>query len=209
MSVVQCMIDNMSTHWPSSSLVSIDIEPGGRTSPFGYIGVAEIVGNAIESSWLVKFRSPHYSWPATSINPTPRLVEVWHYVDAFIGDRIAAAYGYSYDIRHLTQLLKLEKLPIRPIPVVDGLSLARSLVPGGGSLQAMVLALGLLTRDELTALHNNRSSTRPANKWLLHDAEDDALANARLFLRAGGGRFDVNNIITAYKLHIRYLVPHR
>ncbi|MFJ4651143.1 hypothetical protein ACIP5Y_07695 [Nocardia sp. NPDC088792] len=197
----------MSTPWPSASLVSIDVEPGGRTSPFGYIGIAEIIGNAVEDSWLVKFRSPHYGWPATSVNPTPRFIEVWPYVDAFIGERLTAAYGYSYDIKQLVRLLNLEKLPIRPIPVVNGLALARSLWPAAGSLQTVVLGLNLLTRDELSAVYDTRPSTQPANKWLLHDAEDDALANARLFLHAAGGGFDVDSIITAHKLHVRYLTP--
>lgn len=42
-------------------------------------------------------------------------------------------------------------------------------------------------------------------EWLLHDAEDDALANAQLFLHAADDRFDVNNIIAAHKLHVRHL----
>ncbi|MGW0252678.1 hypothetical protein ACWDYH_39245 [Nocardia goodfellowii] len=198
----------MSTPWPSSSLVSIDVEPGGRTSPFGYIGIAEIIGNAVESSWLVKFRSPHYPWPASSLNAAPRFHEVWPYIESFIGERLVAAYGFSYDIKHLALLLQLEQLPIHPTAFVDGLGLARSLRPGGGSLQEMVLGLKLFTRDELAGMHEHRRPTRPVNKWLLHDAEDDALANARLFLHAADGHpFDVNSIIAAHHLRIRNLHP--
>ncbi|WP_327116933.1 hypothetical protein OHB12_06105 [Nocardia sp. NBC_01730] len=199
----------MSEHpCPSSSLVSIDVEPGGRTSPFGYIGVAEIIGNEVEATWMVKFRSPHYRWPATSVDPAPPFGQVWPYIDAFIADRMVAAFGFSYDIRSLTTLIGVEASRARPIPFVDGLALARSLCPGHvGSLQAVVLALNLLTRDELADLHGRRAPNRPVNKWLLHDSEDDALANARLFLHAANGDFDVNRIINSHNLTIRILTP--
>ncbi|GGO01401.1 3'-5' exonuclease [Nocardia rhizosphaerihabitans] len=194
--------------WPSTSLVSIDVEPGGRTTPFGYIGIAEIIGNDVETSWMVKFRSPHYRWPATSIDPAPPFGQIWPYIDAFIADRLVASYGSSYDIKSLASLIAVEGCSARPIPFIDGLQLARSLSPRrSGSLQELVLELNLLTREELAELHSQRSSAGPVNKWLLHDAEDDALANARLLLQAADGPFNVDKIISLHNLTVRPMAP--
>ena len=84
--------------------MTIDVEPGGRTSPYGYLGAAEIVGGIVEQTRLWKFRSPLYRWPRPIRDPAPPFEQVWPLVDAFIGERLVGAYSAAYDVRQLKKL---------------------------------------------------------------------------------------------------------
>ncbi|WP_040793407.1 3'-5' exonuclease [Nocardia paucivorans] len=188
--------------------MTIDVEPGGRTSPYGYLGAAEIGGSTVEQTRLWKFRSPLYRWPRAITDPAPGFEQVWPLVDAFVGDRLVGAYGASYDVRQLNRLSAAAGIATRAIPFVDGLALARSLLPDDRhNLQAVMLALNL-SRPEFERRRRQRTTSGLTRKWLLHDAEDDALACALLFLHAAAHRLDINRIMATHNLGLLWL-EHR
>lgn len=149
------------------------------------------------------------SWPsiwAGTPHSVPDFREVWPYVEAFIGDRVVAAYGMSYDINALAKLLVAAALPVPKLSFICGLQLARKLRPAAvfNDLQTVALGLDLFSETEMEFRRVvGRSWAR--NKWLLHNAADDAAANARIFSRAAGSDFDLDQLISANELKVRPL----
>lgn len=230
-------------------LVSIDVEPGGRSRPVGYIGLAEIVDGEPGTSWLGRFWSPlagraWSTWAielaadnaerwagltavAWSVDREQRecaavLAEEWGFMPApedraaewmreepatfgatiaVVREFIGAAATAAYDARQIAILCAAAGVPAPEWNMLDGRQLVRPLgsnlpanawlrsvedvyTRGGNTLDAVQVRFGLMSAAEAAWRKYEHVRWGVGNKGVLHDAEDDAIANAAIFTLA-------------------------
>lgn len=141
-------------------------------------------------------REPEWAKPEP-----PTFAELWGSVVRFVGDAATAAFGASYDARQVARLCDASGIDAPRWWMLDGRQLLQPLgyrgrvdewseaivdtfTAGGDTLEAVQVRLGL--RSDVEAAWRGTQHVRwgIGNKHLLHDAEDDAIANAALFVAA-------------------------
>lgn len=172
---IVCHDDGMAT----SRIVCIDIEPGGKTSPRGSIGVCEIEETgAIGKPFHIEFASP--------LSPLVRdtdFPEVWAFIDAYATGAVVVAYSARYDRAALRRLIAaVPSASFDPPEIRCALEAARRIpgIPSVGSLSDAVVRLELFSPAEVDIRRRRFFDEHYGSKWLLNDAADDALACARL-----------------------------
>lgn len=169
------------------SVVSIDVEPGGPSSPLCSIGIAELDAGEVGSVLGFRIKSPLCSWTPPHLQDLPTFADVLPFVDSLIAGRLVSAYSWGYDRAALLNLCAAAQLQPPAWEMICGrqAAIAAQLPTRRGfrDLQSMTLSLGLL---EEAAIERRREIHRQASqsKWLLHDAVDDAWANAMVLQRA-------------------------
>lgn len=169
------------------SIVSIDVEPGGLTSPVCSIGVAELSAGQVTTQLGFKVKSPlSRVSPAggSDLPPSGRRVAV---LGCVCRRPLGVVLLRRYDRGALQRLCAAAGVAAPGWNFICGreAAIAAGLVGlrGFRELQSMVLGLGLLSTieiDQRRELHRRS----PQQKWLLHNAVDDAWANAMVLQRA-------------------------
>jgi len=161
-------------------LISIDIEPGGRTKPVGTIGIAEIGDTQILSDFLMRFRSPLFKGSQSHLDH-PSFAESWQYLDAFIDESTLTSYGYGYDMKALKALLQADGFDVPDYTFLDGKTTLNRVRKQIGDLQTVASEL-LFTDNEIKQKKAIwKLNPEKYDKVILHNAQDDAVANAMIF----------------------------
>jgi hypothetical protein len=164
------------------SIVALDVNPGGRTTPDGHLGVAEIVGDEVVGHFEVRFDHPIARLHDGRPGEVGEFRAAWTFVEAFIGGRPVAVSNGCYDSPALAKLLVAAGLPAPP-----GLSLWctkliwRSLRPGVliDNVWAAARRLGMIElAEQVRLLDAARSGSPPVSTA----AQDDALMCALMLL---------------------------
>jgi hypothetical protein len=87
------------------SIVGLDVNPGGRLTPDGYLGLAEIVGDEVVEHFEVRFTPPVARLHDGRPGETEDFRAVWAFVEAFIGGRAVVVSNGCYDSPALAKLL--------------------------------------------------------------------------------------------------------
>ena len=166
--------------------VCMDVEPGGKTSGVGYIGLCEVdASGVIGQPFFVSFLSP--LWQGRHETDFP---EVWAFVDAYLSGSLVAAFNARYDRSALRRLIAaVPGAGITPPEIRCVLEAARrhpDVLPSFGDLCDAVQRLKLLSEDEIEFRRRRFFDQGYGSKWMLNDAADDALACARLTVAMSG-----------------------
>lgn len=152
----------------------------------------------------------------------PRFAVVWRAVHRFVGDSPTAAFGAAYDAHQIGRLCAASDTEVPTHwQMLDGRQLLQPLgyrtgrdawsetvvdafTGGGNTLEAVQVRLGLLPDVEAAWRSYQHGRWGVGNKQVLHDAEDDAVANAALFQLAlrRAGTPDVDQLATLHHMTI-------
>ncbi|MGF6889618.1 hypothetical protein ABIA39_009069 [Nocardia sp. GAS34] len=95
------------------AIVSIDIEPGGRSTPVGYIGICEVGCDGVGTPTLIRFRSPlcQYSWGEWVTSCEDQLAEIHAMRSETEQEHLHGRWDISDDIEQHTRLFGFSPLP--------------------------------------------------------------------------------------------------
>jgi hypothetical protein len=157
--------------------VAIDVEPGGTWRDCGVFGVAEVVGSQVVANFQMAFQHTDLAVTLT-------------FLSAFIDDAPIVVYNRSYDVPALRKLVATTNQSAPSSVTYCALQMLRRHVGHRtvGTLSDCVHKYQLLSADEIAWRRVRFFSLGYGNKWLLNDAQDDALACARLVLHIATAR---------------------
>ena len=171
--------------------VAIDVEPGGKTKPWGSLGVAECVNGELADPFTIRFLSPHYSsHPDGSQSLTA--AEAITLLAAFVGARLIVFFHAKYDVPAIRRLALAGSFSPPAGEYICAELLAQHSTPKvawRSSLQDWVLHFGLLDPADIArrrAIHRDA----PQQKWLLWTklSSPALVASDISFVTAGGRR---------------------
>jgi hypothetical protein len=165
-----------------ADMVSIDVEPGGRTVAMANLGVAEFIGLEPASTFQFRAISPHYRGDLSRFDGSQSMRDALVLLDAFVGDRPVSFFHAIYDAPKLRKLYALAGLACPKWPYFCAAQLTRHLTPHDqrrAGLLDYVVALDLFEPSEVQR-RREVFKAHGGNKWLLHNAADDALATGLL-----------------------------
>lgn len=175
--------------------VAIDVEPGGATKPEAYLGAVEVVDGALGAQVLLRIAAERRDSLSGGVVQASGwdLSNALRMLDAFIGEADVVVYNARYDCAALRRLHDAARLPLPSWRVLDALRVVRANEGDDPryfySLQSVVLRRALLTEEECDR-RRELHRTGHTNKWLLHDAQDDAMAAALVILDCAHDRAD-------------------
>jgi len=147
---------------------------------FATFGIAEMQGNELTTVFAIRAQSPLSSFASDPSDTVPTMAEALTIIDAFVGTRLVSLFNHKYDAPMLRKLYRGEGLPVPEWMYFCGLELSRHSGSRSSSLIDNAVAFNLYSPEEVRARSLTHRITPTANKWLLHDAADDAAANALL-----------------------------
>jgi DNA polymerase III epsilon subunit-like protein len=170
-----------------SRWVAIDVEPGGATTPKAYLGAVEVVDGRVGARVLIRIAAERRDeWTGRLQIPAGwHLDDALRMLDAFVADDPVVVYNARYDCAALRRMHASAGMVLPEWRCLDALRVVRAAERGERgnfySLQSVVLRRHLFS-DEECDRRRLIARTQRTNKWLLHDAEDDALAAALVVL---------------------------
>ncbi|MGY2119535.1 hypothetical protein ACW9HR_37100 [Nocardia gipuzkoensis] len=93
--------------------MSIDIEPGGQSTPVGYIGICEVGCDGVGTPTLIRFRSPlcQYSWEQWVTSCEDQLIDIHQMRSEAERERLQGRWDISDDIEQHNRLFGFSPLP--------------------------------------------------------------------------------------------------